>query len=189
MSAVPVPTGDARAEARKTAAVGMLLAIGSWAMLFASFFFAWAALRLRAPEWPPEGTPRLPVALPAFNTAVLVASVFVLRFGLKAGTVGARIRGLLGTLALGALFLALQLAVWIPLWRSGFTASSGVAGSLYYALTALHALHVAGGLVALAALLPLVGRAAYEGRGRVTAMYWNFMAAVWLLVFLAVYVA
>jgi len=186
--AISVPGDDTRAEARKTAAVGMLIALGSWAMLFASFFFAWAALRLRAPEWPPEGTPRLPVALPAFNAAVLVASAFVLRFGLKAGKVGARVRGLLGTLALGALFLALQLAVWVPLWRSGFTASSA-AGSLFYALTALHALHVAGGLVALVVLLPLAGRPEFEGRGRVTAMYWSFMAAVWLLIFLAVYVA
>jgi cytochrome c oxidase subunit 3 len=167
----------------------MLIALGSWAMLFASLFFAWAALRLRAPEWPPAGTPRLPIALPAFNTAVLLASGFVLRAGLATRTAGARARGLLGTLALGVLFLGLQLAVWIPLWRSGFTVSSGVAGSIFYALTVLHALHVAGGLVALAALLPLAGNPSFEGRGRVVAMYWDFMAAVWLLVFLAVYVA
>jgi cytochrome c oxidase subunit III len=189
VSAVPIPAGDARTEARKTAAVGMLIALGSWAMLFASFFFAWAALRLRAPEWPPAGTPRLPVALPAFNTAVLLASGLVLRAGLKARTAGGRARGLLGTLALGALFLGLQLAVWIPLWRSGFTASSGVAGSIFYALTALHALHVAGGIVALGTLLLIAGRPAFQGRGRVSAMYWDFMAAVWLLIFLAVYVA
>ena len=166
----------------------MLIALGSWAMLFASFFFAWAALRL-PPVWPPAGTPRLPVALPAFNTAVLVASGFVLGIGLKARAPGARVRGLLGTLALGVLFVALQLAVWLPLWHAGFTASSGTAGSLFYSLTALHALHVAGGLVALAALLPLASRPAYEGRSRVTAMYWDFIAAVWLLIFLAVYVA
>ena len=43
--------------------------------------------------------------------------------------------------------------------------------------------------MALAALLPLAGRSAWEKRGRVTAMYWDFMAAVWLLIFLAVYVA
>ncbi len=176
-------------EAGKTAAVGMLFALGSWAMLFASFFFAWAALRLRAPVWPPEGTPPLPVALPALNTVVLLASCFLLRAGLKSRSAGARVRVLLGALGLGALFLGLQLAVWIPLWRSGFTASSGVAGSVFYALTVLHALHVAGGLVALAALLPLSGRPAFDGRSRVTAMYWDFMAAVWLLVFLAVYVA
>jgi len=167
----------------------MLFALGSWAMLFPSFFFAWAALRLRAPVWPPAGTPRLPVALPAFNTAVLLVSGLVLRLGLKARAPGAHLRGLLGTLGLGALFLSLQVAVWLPLWRSGFTASSGLAGSLFYALTALHALHVAGGLVALATLLPSAGRPAREGQGRVTAMYWDFMAAVWLLIFLAVYVA
>ena len=180
--------GGDSTEVRKTAAVGMLFALGSWAMLFTSFFFAWAALRLRAPEWPPEGTPHLSVALPAFSTAALLASALLLGMGRKARTPGARLRRLLGTLALGVLFLALQLAVGLRLWRAGFTASSGVAGSLFYALTGLHALHVAGGLVALAALVPLAGRNAFEGRSRVTEMYWDFMAAVWLLIFLAVYV-
>ncbi len=63
-------------------------------------------------------------------------------------------RALLGTLALGSLFLALQLAVWVPLWRSGFRIDTGTYGSIFYSLTVFHAVHVLAGLVALAVLLP-----------------------------------
>jgi cytochrome c oxidase subunit 3 len=176
-------------EAQRTAAVGMLFALGSWTMLFASFIFAGAALRLHASGWPPPGTPRLPVALAALAAALLLASGLLLRTALGGRTAERRVGGLLGTLALGGLFLTLQATVWLRLWRAGFRLSSSVAGSLFYTLTALHALHVAAGLLALAALLPHARRTADGGYGRVTALYWNFMAAVGLVVFLAVYVA
>ena len=41
-----------------TAVLGMTIFIASWAMLFASLFFAYALTRLRAPFWPPLDLPR-----------------------------------------------------------------------------------------------------------------------------------
>ena len=180
------PESPLAEDAKKTAAVGMLIALGSWTMLFTSLFFAYAAFRLRAPVWPPEGAPALPPLLPGLAALVLVSSSAVLHFALGAAVKRARVRRLLAALALGALFLALGTVYWRPLWRGGFTAASGIYGSTVWALTGLHALHVAGGLVALAALLPLAGRPAFAGRGRVTAMYWDFIAAVGLLMFATV---
>ena len=180
------PLSPLAEEAKKTAAVGMLIALGSWTMLFVSLFFAYAAYRLRAPVWPPEGAPALPRLLPGLAALVLLSSCAALHFALGAATKRARLRRLLSALALGALFLALGTAFWRPLWLGGFTAASGIYGSTVWALTGLHALHVAGGLVALAALLPLAGRPAFASRGRVTAMYWDFIAAVGLLTFATV---
>ena len=185
----PVPE-----ESRRTSFVGMVMALASWTMLFVALFFAYAVLRLRASAWPPDGLPPLPTALPALNTLVLLGSSILLHFGTRPEAEakrGALRRALLGTLALGSLFLALQLAVWVPLWRSGFRIDTGTYGSIFYGLTVFHALHVLAGLVVLAVLLPGAFSGTYtSGRAsavRLSAMFWHFVDAVWVVMFVAVY--
>lgn len=181
-------------ETRRTSFVGMVMALASWTMLFVALFFAYAVLRLRAPAWPPDGVAPLPRLLPFVNTLVLIASSVVLHFGVRAEaeeTPGTLRRALLWTLGLGSLFLALQLAVWVPLWRSGFRIDTDTYGSIFYGLTVFHALHVLAGLVVLAVLLPgaFSGRLA-SGRAssvRLSAMFWHFVDAVWVVMFVAVY--
>jgi cytochrome c oxidase subunit 3 len=187
----PLRTPD---DARRTSFVGMVMALASWTMLFTSLFFAYAVLRLRAGSWPPEGALPLPKLLPGINTLVLLASSVALRFGTRPEAEekpGILLRALKAAIALGSLFLALQLAVWAPLWRSGFTIASGLYGSIFYGLTMLHALHVAAGLVALACLVPGARRGTYvSGRQnavRLTAMFWDYMDVIWILMFVTVY--
>jgi cytochrome c oxidase subunit 3 len=189
-----VPSLPSTDESRKTSFVGMVMALASWTMLFASLFFAYAVLRLRSPEWPPDGAAALPRLLPGLNTLVLLASSFALHLGVRTSaerTPGSLKKALDRTLALGALFLVLQLAVWIPLWRSGFRIDSGVYASIFYGLTAFHALHVLAGMGALAWLLPGVKKGLYvSGRQnavRLSAMFWHFVDIVWILMFVAVY--
>jgi cytochrome c oxidase subunit 3 len=173
----------------------MVMALASWTMLFVALFFSYAVLRLNAATWPPDGLAPLPKALPFLNTLVLLASSLLLHRGTrpeseeKPGTLR---RAILGTMALGGLFLALQLAVWIPLWQSGFRIdNTGPYGSIFYGLTVFHALHVLAGLLALALLLP----GAFSGRHtsgrsssvRLSAMFWHFVDVVWVVMFVAVY--
>jgi cytochrome c oxidase subunit III len=91
----------------------------------------------------------------------------------------------------GTLFLVLQLAVWVPLWRSGFRIDSGLYGSIFYALTVFHALHVLAGLVALLVLVPGARKGRFRsGRQsavRLSAMFWHFVDGVWVVMFVAVY--
>lgn len=191
VAAARFPAGDG---SRRTSFVGMVMALASWTMMFGSLFFAYAVLRLKAGTWPPEGIEPLPRLLPFVNTLVLLASSAVLARGVRRAA-DARIGALLGalktTLALGSLFLVLQLAVWIPLWGSGFRIDSGVYGSIFYGLTVFHALHVLAGLVALAVLLPGARngrwRSGAQSRVRGTAMFWHFVDAVWVVMFVAVY--
>jgi cytochrome c oxidase subunit III len=191
---IPLPPSREAAESRKTHFVGMVMALASWTMLFASLFFAYAVLRMAANTWPPEGYAPLPRALPGINTAILLLSSAVLWLGVapkreKAGRLAAT---LVATILLGTLFLALQMVVWAPLWKQGFRFDSGVYGSLFYGLTTFHALHVLAGLVALGWLL----RGAKDGRYlsarqnpvRLTAMFWHFVDVVWVLMFVVVYV-
>jgi len=191
VAAARFPAGDG---SRRTSFVGMVMALASWTMMFGSLFFAYAVLRLKAGTWPPEGIEPLPRLLPFVNTLVLLLSSCVLARGVRRAA-DARIGALLGalktTLALGSLFLVLQLAVWIPLWGSGFRIDSGVYGSIFYGLTVFHALHVLAGLVALAVLLPGARggrwRSGAQSRVRGTAMFWHFVDAVWVVMFVAVY--
>jgi cytochrome c oxidase subunit 3 len=184
----------AREESRRTSFVGMVMALASWTMLFVSLFFSYAVLRLGAGEWPPVGLEPLPRLLPFLNTLVLAASSLVLHAGVRpaaAARPGALLSALRRTLALGSLFLALQLAVWIPLWRSGFRIESGVFGSVFYGLTVFHALHVLAGLAALLVLVPGAAKGRWvsgaQSPVRLTAMFWHFVDAVWVLMFVTIY--
>ena len=194
MSAVVAPRLPAREESRRTSFVGMIMALASWTMLFGSLFFAYAILRLKAGTWPPDGVEPLPRLLPLVNTLVLLLSSTVLHGGVRAAAetrIGALRAALKGTIALGSLFLVLQFAVWVPLWRSGFRIDSGVYGSIFYGLTVFHALHVLAGLVVLLVLVPGARTGRYRsGRQsavRLSAMFWHFVDAVWVVMFVAVY--
>jgi cytochrome c oxidase subunit 3 len=194
VNAAALTPAAAREESRRTSLVGMVMALASWTMLFVSLFFSYAVLRLGAGEWPPDGLEPLPRLLPFLNTLVLAASSLVLRAGVRpaaAARPGALLSALRRTLALGSLFLALQLAVWIPLWRSGFRIESGVFGSIFYGLTVFHALHVLAGLAALLVLVPGASKGRWvsgaQSPVRLTAMFWHFVDAVWVLMFVAVY--
>jgi cytochrome c oxidase subunit 3 len=165
-----------------TARVGMAIFLGALAMMFAALLLAYAIVRARAPAWPPTGTPPLPRGVLACNTLLLVTASLALRRG-RAGA----------ALALGAAFLVAQALVWRGLAAAGLGPASGIYGSVFFALSGFHALHVLGGLVALAAVWARARRAAGAGAGapaaapalRLVATYWDFVLVVWLVLYLA----
>ncbi len=183
--------GRAREREELTARVGMLVFLGSWIMLFAALFFVYGSVRSRAAAWPPPDLPRLPALLPGLNTGVMAASSGALAVGRRALQAG-RQRACGGWLALaallGAVFLSLQLAVWSGLWRAGLRPDGGSYPSAFYGLTALHALHVVVGLVAIGVLAARAraGRAEQLGVD-LWAWYWHAVGAVWLVLYATVY--
>jgi cytochrome c oxidase subunit 3 len=100
-------------------------------------------------------------------------------------------RWILSTAALGVTFLAGQLVAWRELAAQGIYISSNPHSSFFYLLTSLHAVHLLGGVLALAyvsvaALRLRVGlskRPAVEA----TALYWHFMDGLWLYLFLLLF--
>jgi len=181
-----------------TGAIGMMVALGSWAMMFAAVFFVYVALRSRTVSWPPPGFGPLPLWLPAINTAVIVASSYTLVRALQYLRAGQR-RGALGgmviTLLLGLAFVALQVVMWRQLWLDGITMQTGSVGMVLYMMTGLHALHV---LMGIGVLLYLVVTAARSLPGaplrqkamtlRLCGMYWHFVDAVWIAMFVGLFV-
>jgi cytochrome c oxidase subunit III len=178
----------------QTASVGMVVFLASWAMMFAGLFFAYGFIRSSAGPWPPAGVPALPVGLPAVNTAVLLSSSLTFAYGLRSLRRGERsvfIRALAVTILLGAVFLALQIHVWRSVGQSGLHLSSGLYGSVFYALTTFHALHVAVGLLILLYVLLRALRGGYTEHNTITVrlctMFWHFVDVVWILMFVTIY--
>jgi cytochrome c oxidase subunit 3 len=175
-----------------TSYLGMVISLGSWGIMFAGIFFAYAGIRIAAPSWPPPGVPRLPVLLPLASTVVLLVSSATAWRALGAIRKAKRdeMRVLLAaTLFLGSLFLGLQYVLCVSASQSGLHLDSGTYGSVFYALTLFHALHVAAGMLAL--LWLLVRARAYTEHAhrsvRLCTMFWHFVDGVWIVTFVSVF--
>jgi cytochrome c oxidase subunit III len=91
------------------------------------------------------------------------------------------------TLILGFGFLAGQWMAWGELHNRGFYVATNPSSSFAFLLTATHAVHLAGGILALlwAASTSLLGKPVEARRivVDITAWYWHFMAVLWIYVF------
>ena len=176
------------------AKLGLLLFIAMEIMFFAGLISAFIMFRFSPIPWPPAGQPRLPVNVTALNTLVLLFSGFSFYSALKALKAEkymAFLRGLEMTTWLGVIFLFVQGTEWIRLLHFGLTLSSGIYGGFFYALVGLHALHVAGGLLALIWVRRRAYQAAYVG-GKILGaelcqIYWFFVVGLWPVLFVLVY--
>jgi cytochrome c oxidase subunit 3 len=148
--------------------------------------FAWAyVMRMSGPD-------AVTLALPRqlwLSTALLVAGSVALQLAVGAARDSAaapRARQLLLAGGLCALaFLAVQLWAWGAMQAAQVLPTTHPAGSFFYLLTAMHGLHLIGGLVGWAWAarsawpLPMTG----AWRIALCARYWHFMLAVWLALY------
>jgi cytochrome c oxidase subunit 3 len=178
-----------------TTLIGMVIFLGSWAMMFATLFLAYAFVRARAESWPPAGVPRLPWKLPLGSTMVLAASSVAIERGRAALR---RAQGeqlgpaLVLALVLGAAFLSLQTYLWGALGAQGLRPeTAGAYASVFYGLTGFHALHVAVGVLGLAVVTKRALRGEYSAAHhlpvRLWALYWHFVGVVWAVMFVSVF--
>ena len=98
---------------------------------------------------------------------------------------------LTGTALLGATFLAGQIFEFTEFIHEGLTLSTSPFGSSFYMLTGFHGMHVALGVILLAAMavLSFSGRL-YDDRGlnvELIGLYWHFVDIVWIVIFTVVY--
>lgn len=88
---------------------------------------------------------------------------------------------------LGFAFLAGQWLAWGELHNRGFYVNTNPSSSFVFLLTITHAVHLAGGLIALLwALSSSLLHRPVEARRivvDVTAWYWHFMAVLWIYIF------
>jgi cytochrome c oxidase subunit 3 len=146
---------------------------------------------------------RLPWVLLLANTAVLLASSVTIELARREITREAAlapVRSLPGislgderqfpwlalTTLLGMGFLAGQLLVWKRLSGAGFHLTGGTSSSFVYVLTAMHGLHLAGGVMALifANIAAGLNRPVEMRRivVDITSWYWHCMTALWIYI-------
>jgi cytochrome c oxidase subunit 3 len=94
-------------------------------------------------------------------------------------------RGMLLTLMLGALFLALQLGSWGEIARQLQGAPAHFFTAMFYVISAIHGLHLLGGLVFVAILLyqAQVAQRVDPQLVELGVTYWHFLGGLWAVMF------
>lgn len=162
------------------------VAIGSITMMFAGFTSAYIVKSNQA-GWQPVQMPKI----------FFVSTVLIL---LSSGTIYLAYRALksretlkyknlvLLTTLLGLGFVATQYLGFQELWQQKITFKDSVAGSFFYIITGVHALHVVGGVIAL---LVIFARA-FSSKTKyysttpveIAGLYWHFVDVLWIYLFL-----
>lgn len=112
------------------------------------------------------------------NSAILVASSVAWETARRSQEAGRAARASLAGAALGLAFLIGQWLLWRQYQGAGYYLSSNPANAFFYLLTALHGLHIVGGLVAAAWVLAERN----PGHVRLCAIYWHFLLFIWILI-------
>jgi cytochrome c oxidase subunit III len=168
-------------------AIWVLLA--SITMTFAAFTSALIVRQGGAKDWHHLTLPTILY----LNTAILLASSVSLELArrrIAAFMRGPRIevapaRWLRVTLFLGLLFVAGQYVAWLQLRAQGLYLATNPNSSFFYVLTAVHAIHVSGGLGGLARVMYKLNRSALrKSTLDATSRYWHFMDALWVYLLL-----
>ena len=174
--------------------IGMWVALASILMMFTALSSAYVVRAASANDWVPLAMPR---ALLLSTALILTSSISMdaARRKLRAGFESAYTQFLLVTALLGFGFLASQLFAWKQLARQGVFLTSNPHSSFFYLLTATHGLHLLGGLLALTFLLVRTRWNTEEASGAATrlaavdavSIYWHFMDALWIYLFLLLF--
>lgn len=176
--------------------IGMWVALCSITMLFTALTSAYIVRsRLNtANDWQPINVPQmlwLSTSLILLSSATFESARRFLRRGEDS-----RFRvWLLATVLLGLGFLATQLLAWRELVGQGIYLTSNPHSSFFYLLTAVHALHLLGGILMLGYLLwrawGLKGgdeaRARRQDSADAVGLYWHFMDGLWVYLFLLLF--
>ncbi len=165
------------------------VAIGSILMMFAGLTSAYIVKRSQA-SW-------LMLEIPVvfwYSTAAILASSITVQLSLKAlkaREMMAYKRWLMITAVLGVLFLVLQIVGFKQFGANDIRligAGSNASYSFLLAISALHGLHVLGGVIALVVIAIQALRIATRNYNtvplEVAATYWHFVDALWIYLFI-----
>lgn len=197
MTILPPPVGHSGSATRPLDRLrgkwGMWLFIATEAMLFALLFFSYFYLGAHRPEWPAEEDPKYKLAL--LMLAVLLTSSAVLYWGeraVKKGALGQLQICLGGTILLGIGFLVIS-SVEYANHLKVLTPRSNAYGSIFYAITSLHAAHLILGLMMLIFVLARALAGHFDAHRHLAvknaALYWHFVDVIWVCVVAILYLS
>src|ERR687891_333806 len=176
---------DWRAFPLPTVTLGLRVFLAVVTVLFSLLVVAYAD-RMVAADWR-----SLPVPwLLWLNTVMLILSSVALQWawgGARWGQIDVVWAGLLAGGGFAIAFLVGQLLAWQQLAAAGYFAATNPAVAFFYLITALHGLHLLGGLLAWGRTTVKVWRGFEVGRVRLSVelctVYWHFLLLIWLVLF------
>jgi cytochrome c oxidase subunit 3 len=200
---VPTPYHD-RAQRDVANQLGMWAFLATEMLLFGGMIMAYITYRLTYPAAFSYGSHRLEFWKGTVNTAVLLTSSLFMALGdgmIKRGS-RAGLQGFLcATVALGAVFLGIKFSEYHEMYLEHLVPGIrfeavgppqlGLFLFLYFALTALHALHMLVGIGVLTWLMWLnhKGRLSPVAHAPVAmvGLYWHFVDCVWIFLYPLLY--
>jgi cytochrome c oxidase subunit III len=198
---MPMPIREARVTAQSRpeypapVLLGMVFFIASEIIFFGSLFAAYYTLRSVAAVWPPADALAVfsaPARLQATAASIVLwgssVPMHLAMQSLRRQDFAATRGYILLTIALGIVFMGWKFSEWAA---SPFSVSTHAYGTIFFALTGFHALHLLVGLILLGGVVARLAQAAYRGGDRAgaeaVAYYWHFVDTVWVGVFATVY--
>ena len=172
---------------------GMLAFLLSEVAFFSTLVVAYISFMHAADGGPTPAVLSLPLVI--CTTICLLSSSATIHQAerrLRGGGQAAFLFWLAATMLLGVLFLSGTAYEWYDLiTHEGLTISRNLFGTTFYTLVGFHALHVTGGLIAMAIVLGLAIRGRISASNHLGAemvgWYWHFVDGVWIVVFTVVY--
>jgi nitric oxide reductase NorE protein len=163
------------------------------ALLFTSYFVVYLLTRARDPELFLQAQAHLDIRVGVLNTLMMLASSWSVARCVQAARAGVYRSAstyALVTAGLGALFLVLKVVEWVRLLRLGYAFTTNDYFTYYYFLTAIHAVHVLIGFIALGVILYQVRGPARRSQQLIEtgATYWHTVDLLWVLIFSLLYV-
>lgn len=174
--------------------LGMWLFLATVVVLFGGLLTAFLAIRFWQPQWPSPGLPRFGIGF-VVSTVLLVTVGLVLEAAIelirRETARAVVVRWLSLAAALGCAFLVCQAINWSQFLETDQLNMSWQVAGIAYVLTAVHALHVIGGIGPLALIVWHARRGDYSRQNhlgvRLCAMYWHLLDIVWLIMLAAMY--
>lgn len=167
----------------KTIALSTFLAVAT--SVFALFISAYT-LRMEEPDWRPLTDP----VILWYNTGILVLASIAYHWTRNAAVNGVAERLKPGLMLSGALtfaFLIGQLIAWQQINDAGYYVTGNPSYAFFYLLTAVHALHMLGGLWVWGRSTYKVWTGAEADSVRLAielcTVYWHFLLLVWVVLF------
>jgi cytochrome c oxidase subunit 3 len=179
--------------------LGMWLFLGSELLLFAGLFGLFSGYRTRYPAEFAEGVHHNALWIGTTNVVLLIVSSFTVAwavFCLRGGRQRATLWSLAITMVCGLAFLVLKSIEYGIHFRDGvfpghYYASTDLPGhgfqlffTLYFFMTGLHALHMLGGLTAIAWITVRISHRTTSRDAPVAlelgALYWHLVDSIWI---------
>jgi cytochrome c oxidase subunit 3 len=170
------------------AKLGLLILLAVITSLFGLFTAAyWMRMEHAHGDWIPLAVPRLLW----LNTALLILSSAGMQWANGAARRSQVERVRVALITAGAFawaFLAGQLLAWRQLSAAGYFMASNPAVAFFYLLTAVHGLHLLGGLFVWGKTVNRMARPGAElidvrSSVELCTVYWHFLLLVWLVLF------